>query len=348
MDLRLLAFLALIGLPATAEPIRIATYDPGLSRKGPGLLLRDIEKDDPQVLAAAMVIASAAPDVILLTGIDWDLDGRSLSAFAAKLTAAGHDMPHRFAARPNSGLATGLDLNGDGRTGRPDDAQGFGQFSGQDGMAVLSRLPIGPVTDYSSEIWKNIPDNIMPETQAEIAAIQRLSSTGHWDVQITTPDGPLHLLAWSATPPVFDDEDDRNGRRNHDEAVFWRDHLPDAAFVLLGKVNLDPVDGDGRPEAVTALLRHAQDPGPRGAYQPAQTEANATHQGNPALDTAAFDAAGPGNLRVDYVLPGIGLTVQASGVVWPSPDTDLGKAVALASDHRLVWVDLDLADSNQN
>lgn len=348
MDLRLLALLALIGMPATAEPIRIATYDPGLSREGPGLLLRDIEKDDPQVRAAAMVIASAAPDVILLTGLDWDLDGRSLSEFAAMLAAAGHDMPHRFAARPNSGLATGLDMNGDGRTGRPDDAQGFGQFSGQNGMAVLSRLPIEQVTDYSSEIWQTIPDNIMPATPAEISAIQRLSSTGHWDVRIATPDGPLHLLAWSATPPVFDGEDDRNGRRNHDEAVFWSGHLPDAAFVLLGKINLDPVDGEGRPEALSALLNHAQDPMPKGSYQPAQTGANATHRGNPELDTAAFDAAGPGNLRVDYVLPGNGLTVQASGAVWPDPDTDLGQAVALASDHRLVWVDLDLADRTKD
>ncbi|MBC9246775.1 endonuclease/exonuclease/phosphatase family protein [Paracoccus sp. 11-3] len=325
--------------------MRVATYDPGLSREGPGLLLRDIERDDPQVLAAAKVIASAAPDVILLTGLDWDLDGRALSAFAAKLTAAGYDMPHRFAARPNSGLATGLDMNGDGRTGRADDAQGFGQFAGQNGMAVLSRLPIGQTIDYSTELWKNIPDNIMPATKPEIAAIQRLSSSGHWDVQITTPDGPLHLLAWSATPPVFDGKEDRNGRRNHDEAAFWLDHLPDAAFVLLGKINLDPVDGEGRPEALAALLNHAQDTAPKGAYQPTSTGANATHQGDPELDTAAFDVTGPGNLRVDYVLPDNGLTVLASGVLWPSPDTDLGKAVALASDHRLIWVDLNLADS---
>lgn len=171
MDLRLLAIPALVGLPALADPVRVATYDPGLSREGPGLLLRDIERDDPQVLAAAAVIAAAAPDIILLTGIDWDLDGRALAAFSARLTAAGHDMPHQFTAQPNRGLATGLDLNGDGRTGRGDDAQGFGQFTGQNGMAILSRLPIQQVTDYSSEIWKNIPNNSMPATTAEIAAI---------------------------------------------------------------------------------------------------------------------------------------------------------------------------------
>lgn len=107
MDLRLLAIAGLVGLPALAEPIRIATYDPGLSRKGPGLLLRDIEKGDPQVSAAAQVIAAAAPDVILLTGIDWDLDGRALSAFGTVLAKAGHQMQYRFTARPNRGIATG-------------------------------------------------------------------------------------------------------------------------------------------------------------------------------------------------------------------------------------------------
>ena len=77
--------LLLWGCAATAQTIRIATYDPGLTRKGPGLLLRDIRKNDPQVLAAAQVIAAAAPDAILLTGIDWDLDGKSVRAFAVKL-----------------------------------------------------------------------------------------------------------------------------------------------------------------------------------------------------------------------------------------------------------------------
>lgn len=342
MDLRLLAIAGLVGLPALAEPIRIATYDPGLSRKGPGLLLRDIEKGDPQVSAAAQVIAAAAPDVILLTGIDWDLDGRALSAFGTVLAKAGHQMQYRFTARPNRGIATGLDLNGDGRSGRAEDAQGFGQFSGQNGMAVLSRLPIEQVVDYSSDLWKDFPGNIMPPVSPEIAAIQRLSSTNHWDVQITTPDGPLHLLTWAATPPVFDGAEDRNGRRNHDEAAVWLDRLPDAPFVMLGKFNLDPVDGEGRAGAITALLQHARDPLPQGAYQPPQHGANAAHRGDPALDTAQFDEAGPGNLRVDYVLPAKGLRVLDSGVLWPLPDSDLGKLVGLASDHRLVWVDLDL------
>lgn len=325
--------------PAGAEALRIATWDPGLTRAGPGLLLRDIRSQDPQVLAAAQVIAAAAPDVILLTGIDWDHDGLALQAFAALLAEQGHPLPHAFAARPNSGLQTGLDLDGDGRAGGAGDAQGFGQFTGQNAMAVLSRLPLGPVTDHSAALWRDLPGALAPPGTDPG---QRLPSTAHWDVPVLTPAGPLHLLAWSATPPVFDGAEDRNGRRNHDEAAFWLHHLPHAPFVLLGDANLDPADGDGRPQAMAALLEHAQDPQPRGDFQPDQAGANAAQKGDPALDTAVYDSAGPGNLRVDYVLPAKGLRVIASGVLWPAPDDPLAAAVEAASNHRLVWVDIDL------
>ncbi|MTE00027.1 endonuclease/exonuclease/phosphatase family protein [Paracoccus sp. YIM 132242] len=333
---------AFLATGVVAQDLRVAAYDPGLTRKGPGLLLRDIRRADPQVLAAAQVIAAAAPDVIVLTGFDWDGDGLALAAFAAVLEQAGHPMPHRFAARPNSGWPTGLDGNGDGRAGGADDAQGFGQFSGQNGMAILSRLPLGTVTDHSAVLWRDLPGTLMPRLPPEVAEIQRLSSTAHWDVPVLTGRGALHLLAWSATPPVFDGPEDRNGRRNHDEAAFWLHHLPPAPFVLAGTPNLDPVDGEGRPEAMAALLDHAQDPQPRGAFQPEQTGVNATHRGDPALDTGVFDPAGPGNLRVDYVLPAKGLRVTGSGVIWPAPGDPLAAVVEAASEHRLVWVDIDL------
>lgn len=328
--------------PCWPDPIRLATFSPELTRKGPGLLLRDIRKGEDQVLAAVQVIVAAAPDVIVLTSFDWDYDGAALQAFAALLAEAGHDMPHRFAAQPNSGMATGLDLDGDGRLGTGDDAQGFGLFTGQGGMAVLSRLPLGEVTDYSAFLWRDLPGNLMPEIAPEMAAVQRLSSVAHWDVPVQTASGPLHLLAWHATPPVFDGPEDRNGRRNHDEAVFWRKHLPDAPFVLIGDANLDPVDGDGRSVALAALLEVAQDPAPRGDWQPPQDGANARHRGDPALDTADWpDADGPGNLRVDYILPARGLTVEDAGVLWPAPDDPLAPAVD-ALRHKLVWVDLRL------
>ncbi len=335
MDLRALALL-LLATPAAADTLRIATWDPGLSRDGPGLLLRDIMADDPQVLAAAQVIAGIAPDAILLTGLDWDLDNRALTAFADLLAAQGHPMPHRHATQPNRGLPTGLDLDGDGRAGRPRDAQGYGAFTGQSGLAILSRLPIAGVTDHSATLWRDVPGNRMPDSPH--ADVQRLSSTAHWDVALTTPAGPLHLLALAATPPAFED---RNPARNHDEVTFWLSHLPDAPFAILGNLNVDPRDGDGDPDTLAALSDVTQDPQPRGAWQPPQTGPNAAHRGDPALDTAEYDRA-PGNLRLDYVLPATGLRVLDAGVLWPAPDDPLAEPVALASHRKLVWVDLDL------
>ena len=309
-------------------------------------MLRDIRAADPQVLAAAQVIRAAAPDVILLTGFDWDLDGLALAEFGKILAESGHPMPYSFAARPNSGMATGLDLNGDGRTGRADDAQGFGQFSGQNGMAILSRLPLGQTTDYSNFLWRDLPGNLMPDLSDDIASIQRLSSTAHWDVEVQTSAGPLHLLAWSATPPVFDGPEDLNGRRNHDEAGFWLNHLPDAPYILLGNVNLDLVDGDGRTDALHALLQVTQDPLPQAAYLPPQTGVNQRQKGDPRLDTAVFADDAAGNLRVDYVLPARSLMVTDSAVFWPTPDDPMAMTVETASNHRLVWVDIEMPQSS--
>lgn len=335
----------------------MATFNADLTREGPGLLLRDIlTAKDPQVEAAAGVVAAAAPDVVLLTGIDYDLDGAALAAFAARIAAAGLDYPHRAALRPNTGMATGLDLDGDGRRGGPGDAQGFGRFAGEGGMAVLSRLPIGPATDYSAFLWRDLPGNLMegaglPE---EAAAAQRLSTTGHWSVPVSLADGrSLTLLAWLATPPVFDGAEDRNGRRNHDEAAFWLRLLegdlpfapPAAPFVLLGDANLDPVDGEGRAEALLALLGdpRLQDVRPESAGAAAAAgAANARHRGPAALDTADWpDDRGPGNMRVDYVLPSAGLAVEGAGVWWPDSGP-AAETVATASRHRLVYVDIRL------
>ena len=338
-----------VGAPPAPAPgtIRIATWSPDLTRKGPGLLLKDITSGtDPQVAAAVQVIAAARPDLVVLTGFDWDYDGLALSAFARLLDEAGAIFPHRHASRPNSGMASGLDLDGDGRRGTADDAQGFGLFAGQGGMAILSRLPLGEVTDHSAALWRDLAGNLMPPAAPEVAGVQRLSSVAHWQVPVRTPAGELTLMAWSATPPVFDGPEDRNGRRNHDEAAFWLDRLPPDRFVLIGDANLDPVDGDGRPDALRALIARTQDPEPRspGAAAAPQAGANATHQGDPALDTADWpDADGPGNLRVDMVLPSTDLTVTGSGVLWPAPDDPLANTVAAASRHRLVWIDLEIA-----
>ncbi len=296
------------------------------------------------------ILAAAEADVIALQGFDYDFGEVALMGLTTLLAERGLDYPHKFAARPNTGMATGLDMDGNGVLGEPRDAQGFGRFSGQGGMAVLSRYPISPgdVRDFSELRWRDLPGALLPTVDGapfpspEAQEIQRLSSTAHWDVPITLPDGQmLNLWTFHATPPVFDGPEDRNGKRNHDEIAFWLRYLegafgppPQESFVIAGLSNLDPVDGEGEHQVMTDLLRHPalQDPAPRS--EGAASAADPDHAGDPALDTAAY--AGPGNLRVSYVLPSTGWEVVDQGVIWPVDDGDVGSGRR----HHLVWVDL--------
>lgn len=357
---RLIAILMTLALTGAgvshAGPVRIASFNAELTRKGPGLLLADILKSDEQVMAVAEVIATVAPDVLLLVGFDHDRDGHALRAFAELLEARGISFPYRFSARPNSGIATGVDLDGDGTTHEARDSQGYGSFSGSGGMAVLSRHPIGDVRDFSAMLWADLPGNIAPEVDgkpfpsAAARAVQRLSSVAHWDVPIEIPGGPLHLLAFHATTPVFDGPEDLNGRRNHDEIVFWQRLLdaelpfapPAGPVVILGDANLDPVDGDGRIEAIQGLLAdpRVQDPAPRS--DGGKAAANREHRGDPSRDTVDWSDPRPGNLRVDYILPDARLGLVDAGVFWPAPGDDMEAMAELASRHRMVWVDIAL------
>src|SRR5699024_12266428 len=84
--------------------------------------------------------------------------------------------------------------------------------------------------------------------------------------------------------------------------------------------------------------------GGRGAAR-RQGEVNDDHVGDPALDSADFvDVSGPGNLRVDYVLPSRSLPARGSGVFWPTVDDPLfrltGDHPFPSSDHRWVRVDV--------
>jgi hypothetical protein len=213
-------------------------------------------------------------------------------------------------------------------------------------MALLSRLPVAEARTFRLHPWRGD---------------RRLSSRSHWDVAILLPGGPrLHLLAASPTPPLFAAE---NPDRNADEIAFWIPYLSGAPVtddagraaplaaapaVVLGNLNADPHDGAGHREAIASLLAHPRLQDPRPASPGAAAAADPGHAGPPALDTADWPGGdgpgenGPGNLRTDYVLPTRDLAVAASGVAWPAPGAPLAAAAAMASAHRLVWVDLAL------
>ncbi|MFT3690702.1 endonuclease/exonuclease/phosphatase family protein [Paenirhodobacter sp.] len=312
--MRVLALLLFLPFAAQAETLRVAVWSADLTRSGPGLLLRDIEGGrDKQIAAAVQAIDAVHPDVLLLTGFDWDYQGVALAAFAARL---GPDYPHRYAPRPNTGMATGLDLDGNGRMGQARDAQGYGRFAGEGGMALLSRLPLGEARDFSAFLWADLPGAQVAGQPPEVLKIQRLSTTAHWDVPVLTASGPLHLLAHAATPPAFEP---RNIARNHDETAFWLRYLDGALpvkpapgpFVVLGQMNLDPDKGAGDRAALTTLLSRVRDP-------------------LPGRDTVDYGKP-PGALRTDYVLPSPDLTVTGAGI------GPLG-----GSRHHIVWVDISL------
>ncbi len=292
-------------------------------------MLRDILKGaDPQVEAVIDTIISAKPDVIALQNIDYDLQNAALVALANALKARGLDYPYYFAASPNAGLMTDIDLDGDGKTGGPGDAQGYGRFFGAGSMAILSRFPIDmdQVQDFSTLLWKDLPGHIFPMVQSSpfpgraAYDVQRLSSHGHWVVPIDHPTlGRFNILTFHASPPVFDGPEDRNGRRNHDEVAFWARYfegafgaVSDDPFVLLGDANLDPSGGEGRSIAMQRLLAHEilQDP-------------------LPTSTTVEWDETG--KKRVDYVLPSRDWVVKDAQITAQNPT---------ASRHQLVWIDV--------
>lgn len=344
----------LLAVPSAprAEGVRVATWDPGLTRRGPGLLARDLVRgEEAQIAAVLAVLGAARADIVLLTGVDWDAGGVAARLLADRLAGAGLSYPYHHAPRPNTGVPTGHDADRDGRRGGPRDAQGYGRFPGEGGLLILSRWPIEPGRDFTGLLWRDLPGALVPaEEAAGLAVVQRLSSTAQVELGVRLPGGTrLGLLAYAATPPVFDGAEDRNGRRNHDETALWLRWLdgalgppPAAPFVLLGQPMLDPADGEGRRAALQALLAHPalQDPAPRGQGAPA----DASHRGDPAQDTALFRPP-VGALRVDVVLPSADLQVRGAGVLWPGPDDPFAATVAAASRHRLVWVDLAVPDA---
>jgi endonuclease/exonuclease/phosphatase family metal-dependent hydrolase len=360
-------FLLLTGA-VLAEPFRVATFNASLSRRGPGVLLADIQGGkDRQIIAVARIIQTVRPDILLLNELDHDYENRALKAFLNLLAQDGDGYrgivyPHFFAPPQNTGVPSGLDLNGDGRLGGPADAFGYGKFRGQYAMALVSRFPIDRdnVRNFTDLLWKDVTPDLLPfDAQGrpfpseQVHNAARLSSKGHWDVPVILPSGRvLHVLASHPTPPVFDGPEDYNGKRNAAEIRFWFDYIVNQAtrlpyFVVLGDLNADPGAGEAR-QAISRLLKlpALQDPQPRSKGAVVAGQGHAGAAGDRSLNTADWrENPGPGDMRVDYVLPSRSLVVRGAGVFWPAPGEAgfdlIGSDGRASSDHRLVWVDLE-------
>ena len=376
---------------AGAMVLRVATFNAAMNRKSAGELTEGLQKGDPQAAKIAEILRAVSPDVFLLNEIDYDersaevFLNRYLSSQERQDSQEPTEQPpwkYFFAGPVNTGVDSGLDLDGNGKLHEPNDAWGFGTYPGQYGMAVFSRHEIQKeaIRTFQNFRWSRMPGALRPmrsnpgSTELEsyypdaVWDQLRLSSKSHWDVPILIGGKTLHLIASHPTPPVFDGPEDRNGCRNHDEIRLLMDYVAgdssgayvvddngrtgplatDASFVIAGDLNSDPIDGDGRAEAIRKLLEHprlAKSPAPKslGGVEASENSkgANLKHQADPATDTGDFNDRNPGNLRIDFVLPSANLKVLASGVYWPSKSQSAeANALVGASDHRLVWVDL--------
>lgn len=349
--------------PTLREPValRVATYNSSLFGGEAGeTAVKVQDAGERQVERILSVITETSPDILVLQELDYDSTGQTLE------TLNGHlDQPYPYVMQfsSNTGVATGLDMDNDGETDGPGDAQGFGTFEGQYGFAVLSRHPIdeAQLRSYQALLWKDMPDARLPTLSGEAwfseeeLALQRLSSKNHVVVPVNVSGALLHLLIAHPTPPVFDGEEDRNGLRNADEIRLLGEILSGADWlvddagnagglsesdhaVVFGDMNADPVDGDALDGAIQQLLEH-----PRIHPDTATGSMVPSSEGGEALDSRPDDSGDPAHdtaswgQRVDYVLPTRELTVKGSAVHWPAGDRSVE-----GSDHRMVWVDLEI------
>lgn len=276
-----------------------------------------------------------------------------------------------YSAPSNTGIDSELDLNKDGQFGSGNDAWGYGVYPGQYSMTVYSRFPIdtASIRSFQKLLWSDMPGAIRPmdpqtnQPYHDDATWQqlRLSSKNHIDVPVRVGDRVIHVLASHPTPPVFDGPEDRNGARNHDEIQFWNHYLnddetsqawlvddagrsggleSDASFVVMGDLNADPIDGDGRREAIRALLSHRRtfDVHPKVNKSDAD-ERIASGQGGDDGRGKTADFGRNGYMRVDFVIPCKNLKVVDSGVFWPAAGNPASKWVQ-ATDHRMVWIEV--------
>ncbi|WP_019676699.1 endonuclease/exonuclease/phosphatase family protein [Arsukibacterium perlucidum] len=333
--------------------------------------------NNPQVKNIATIIQRVRPDVMLLNEFDYIENPESgILAFIKNYLNKPQqgsqpiDYPYFYYSTVNTGQPSPFDLDNSGEaTGVGADAWGYGFYPGQYGMAILSKYPIvlDKVRTFQHFKWRDMP-GFMPTNKQDGSpwynpeAWQQmpLSSKSHWDIPIIVAGKTIHILASHPTPPVFDGPENRNGIRNHDEIRFWLDYLDPAAagyiyddngnkgglaeqsrFVLLGDLNASADgDGDAISSAITALVNH------RSINQSFTPASLGAAENTPELAHAKYHTAS-WRMRADYVLASdFGFNIKEGGVFWPAKseaDYPLVGARGASSDHRLVWLTLELS-----
>jgi endonuclease/exonuclease/phosphatase family metal-dependent hydrolase len=356
------------------EALNYIDYQRGKKPKLTGKELHyALQNGHQQIKNIAEIIQRVNPDILLLNEFDFTNDqGENIQLFLNNFLAKSQQgqtaikFNYFFQHPVNTGVLAKNDLNGDNKITLPDDTYGFGYFPGHFGMALLSKFPIDKknIRTFQYFKWKDMPGALKPllanssmPFYTESAWLDfRLSSKSHWDIPVIINERPVHILASHPTPPVFDGAENRNGRRNHDEIRFWLDYISvnndyiyddnnkygglqsNAPFVIMGDLNASSTEGDAINSVMTQLLSHAnvKDPLP---------ESQGGIQRSPGNQMAKYHTA-HWQLRADYVLPSNnGWHIIDSGVFWPSnemPEHRLIQSRKASSDHRIVWLDLQL------
>jgi endonuclease/exonuclease/phosphatase family metal-dependent hydrolase len=364
----------------TVNRLRVATFNVSMEARQYKKLTGSVSGIDKNALSKALlsnqgkayqqiqnittIINAAAPDIILLNEFDHtETLEQDIQLLKKKLN---NRFPFHFVAPVNTGIISGYDLNRDGSLATANDAWGFGEFPGHFGMLLLSRYPVNDVLTrtFQNFKWKDMPEARQPKTSEgdswySHAAWEKfpLSSKSHWDVAIEVNDKVIHIVAAHPTPPVFDGDEDRNGKRNADEIRFIDDYISadnklstyiyddqgragglatDAPFVILGDLNASPWEGQADRVAINSLLSNPRLndclPASKGGEQ------NRTDSQYAKYDTAEW------GLRVDYVLASSNLKLLDCQVFWPDQQqahANIMNKRELSSDHRLVWADIE-------
>ncbi len=360
------------------DTIRFASYNVSMYGNEAGEIEAKLQNGEQHLnlRKLAAVIKNVRPDVLVLMEVDYDSENKILQLFNDNLLNKDLDgftainYPYKYQIATNTGELSTVDIDGNGSISLPNDAYGFGNYSGQYASAILSKFPINSEDQRSFKnfLWKDMPNAVLPKNtdgteyySDEVIDVFRLSSKNHIDLPIQIKDDlAIHALISHPTPPVFDGDEDRNGRRNHDEIKLWadyisnKDYLMDDAgkagglqtsdkFIIFGDLNADPVDGDSYNNAISQLLDHelVNSTVSRGNLRPrsnggAEHNQKAGDTGDPAYDTSFF------GLSIDYVLPSSNLEASDSGVFWPASNEEGAELVKEngASDHLLVWLDI--------
>ncbi|HAI71638.1 MAG TPA: endonuclease/exonuclease/phosphatase family protein [Alteromonas australica] len=344
-------------------------------------------KDNLQVRNIAEIIQRVNPDILLLNEFDYIADkSKGIDAFVKhflNVPQAGQgavDYPYTYVAAVNTGVPTEFDLDNNGKAEKfGGDAYGYGLYPGQYGMAILSKYPIEyeQIRTFQMFKWHHMPNAQIPVLPAEDGSMEngepwyseeewtslRLSSKSHWDVPVKVNGSLVHVLAMHPTPPNFDGEEDRNGKRNHDEIRLMADYLTpgkgsyiyddaghkaslpkNTRFVLVGDFNAADIGDKHRPDVIEQLT---ESPYVNNRLIPTSEGGAALSEQDYSRRFTAYWGA-----RADYVLPSTyGFNVQDAGVFWPPSDSPLYRLVKdrnASSDHRMVWVTLEVLESEDH